>query len=72
MGTFLDFMGVARRAVRHHGGVTKVIRRAWQVMAFEGLLGLKRKITRLQDNRKTFLSTQDSDEITPHNISLWE
>jgi glycosyltransferase involved in cell wall biosynthesis len=64
MGTFLDFMGVARRAVRHHGGVTKVIRRVWQVMAFEGFLGLKRKITRLLANRRAFLSIKDSDGAT--------
>jgi glycosyltransferase involved in cell wall biosynthesis len=61
MGIFIDFVGVARRSVRHHGGITKVLRRLWQVIAFEGILGLKRKITRLLANRRAFLSSYDSD-----------
>ena len=46
--TFVDFMGVAKQAVRHHGGITMVLRRLWQVMAFEGVLGLKKKIRQLK------------------------
>lgn len=64
MATFLDLMGMASRVVRHHGGVTKVIRRVWQVLALEGFRGLKRKITRLRDNRKAFLLIHESDEKT--------
>ena len=65
MGTLIDFVGVARRAVRHHGGVTTVLRRMWQVMAFEGILGLKEKITRyLANNRRAFLVSHDLDGAT--------
>lgn len=65
MGTFMDFVGVAKQVVRHHGGVTMVLRRMWQVMAFEGVAGLKRKIMRVLDNRKTHFLSHDSDGILP-------
>ncbi|WNM59883.1 glycosyltransferase [Candidatus Nitrospira allomarina] len=64
MGTFVDFVGVAKQAVRHHGGFTMVFRRLWQVLAFEGFPGLKKKIRQLLANRKAFASSGESDEMT--------
>ncbi len=61
MGTFVDFVGVAKQAVRHHGGITMVFRRLWQVLAFEGFLGLKKKVSQLLANRKAFASSDESD-----------
>jgi len=61
MGTFPNFVGLPKQAVRHHGGVTRVLRRIWQVLALEGFLGLKRKITRLLVNRKAFAVSHDVD-----------
>ncbi|MGP0591333.1 glycosyltransferase [Nitrospira sp. T9] len=61
MGTFVDFVDVAKQAVRHHGGVSMVFRRLWQVLAFEGLSGLKKKVRQLLANRKTFSSSHESD-----------
>ena len=71
MGTFADFVGVAKQAVRHHGGITMVFRRLWQVLAFEGFLGLKKKVRQLLANRKAFVSSDESDgmirlEATPN------
>jgi glycosyltransferase involved in cell wall biosynthesis len=65
MGTLTDFVGVARRAVRHHGGITMVIRRIWQVMAVEGISGLKEKVIRLLANRRSYCFSHDSDAIIP-------
>lgn len=61
MGTFMDIVGVAKQAVRHHGGISKVFRRLWQVMAFEGISGLKKKIRQLLANRKAFSSSHELD-----------
>src|SRR5680860_801055 len=63
MGILLDFVGGVRRAVRHHGGIVGVFRRMWEVMAFEGFLGLKRKITRIV-HQKAFLFSHDQDAAT--------
>lgn len=41
-----------------------VLRRMWQVIAFEGFLGLKGKIIRLLVNPRTFLVSLDSDGVT--------
>ena len=61
MGTFVDFVGVAKQAVRHHGGITMVFRRLWQVLAFEGFLGLRKKVRQLLANRKTLASSGELD-----------
>jgi len=64
MGTFVDFVGVAKQAVRHHGGITMVFRRLWQVMAFEGWIGLKKKIRQLLANRRALSSGDELDGMT--------
>ena len=64
MGTFFNFVGMTRQVVYHHGGVTKVLRRMWQVLALEGFLGLKKRITRLLTNRRAFSVSHDVDGVT--------
>ncbi|MDT3778887.1 glycosyltransferase [Nitrospira sp. MA-1] len=61
MGTFIDLVDVAKQAIRHHGGVSMVFRRLWQVIAFEGFSGLPKKIRQLLANRKAFSSSHESD-----------
>jgi glycosyltransferase involved in cell wall biosynthesis len=46
MGTLINVVSVARQVVRRHGGVTMALRRMWQVLAVEGFLGLKGKVSR--------------------------
>jgi glycosyltransferase involved in cell wall biosynthesis len=63
MGTLNDFVGMARQVVRHHGGVTMVLRRMCQVFAFEGVLRLKAKITRFLAGQGDVLFRHDSDGV---------
>jgi hypothetical protein len=46
----LKLMGMARLAVRHHGGMIVVLRRIQQVFVFEGFHGLKQRFTRMMGN----------------------
>lgn len=46
-----------------------VVRRLWQVMAFEGFSGLKKKIRHLLANRKVFSSSQESDGTAPSDTA---
>ena len=69
MGTLVDFFGVAKQAIRHHGGITMVVRRLWQVMAFEGFPGLKKKIGQLLANRRAVLSMYKLDGVTELNTA---
>jgi glycosyltransferase involved in cell wall biosynthesis len=67
MGTFTNYMGVAKRAVRHHGGMTMAIRRIWQILTYEGVIGVKARITRLLANRRLTLVSQQPDLSLPMN-----
>jgi len=70
MGTLTDFVGVARQAVLHHGGIAKVLRRMWQVVAFEGIPGLKQKVMRLLANRRALLSSRKSGGAAQFHLTI--
>lgn len=69
MGTLIDFVDMAKQAVRHHGGISMVFRRLWEVMAFEGISGLKKKIRQFLANRKSFSSNQALDGMARLDIA---